>query len=69
MDLKHVFQRIMEFQNMHFKVYDIFNCKHYIQLRKAYKPRVLQGLMVYKQLFSIFSVCERAVSFEKNELL
>ena len=26
MDLKHVFQRIRDFQDMHFKVHDIFNC-------------------------------------------
>jgi hypothetical protein len=42
MDLKHVFQRIRDFLNMHFKVYDIVNCKHYIQLLKAYKPMPLQ---------------------------
>ena len=42
MDLKHVFQRIRDFLNMHFKVYDIVNCKHYIQLLKAYKPMALQ---------------------------
>jgi hypothetical protein len=69
MDLKHVFQRIREFQNMHLIEYDIVYFKHYIQLLKAYKPMALQRYTVYKQLFSIFSVCERAVSFKKNELL
>ena len=34
MDLKHVFQRIRDFLNMHFKAYDIVNCKHYIPLLK-----------------------------------
>ena len=46
MDLKHVFQRIREFQNMQLKVYDIANCKHYIQLLKAYKPMLLQRYTV-----------------------
>ena len=43
MDLKHNFQRIREFQNMHFKEYDIVNCKHYIERLKAYKPMALQA--------------------------
>jgi hypothetical protein len=47
MDLKHVFQRIRDFLNMHFKVYDIVNCKHYIQLLKAYKPMALQRYTLY----------------------
>jgi hypothetical protein len=42
MDLKQVFQRIRDFLHMHLKVYDIVNCKHYIQLLKAYKPMALQ---------------------------
>ena len=57
MHLKQIFQRIREFQNMHFKVHDIFNCKHYIKLLKAYKPRALQRYTVYiTALLYFFSV-------------
>ena len=57
MDLEHVFQRIRDFQNMHFKVRVIFNCKQFIQLLKVYKPMVLQRLKLLLLLFLCCCVC------------
>ena len=37
---------------MHFKEYDLVNCKHYVQFLKAYKPMALQRLYyIYTVVF------------------